>query len=61
MEQLYDAGIVGQEEQNKPRKILMSMEQFDEYISGNNKKRSNKGEENENRYSDCAGSYYASN
>ena len=38
MEQLYDAGIVGQEEQNKPRKILMSMEQFDEYISGNNKK-----------------------
>lgn len=36
MEQLYDAGIVGQEEQNKPRKILMSMEQFDEYISGNN-------------------------
>lgn len=38
MEQLYDAGIVGQEEQNKPRKILMSMEQFDEYILGNNKK-----------------------
>lgn len=36
MEQLYDAGVVGQEEQNKPRKILMSMEQFEGYISGNN-------------------------
>ena len=62
MEQLYDAGIVGQEEQNKPRKNtyehgtnLMSI--FQVII----KKRSNKGEENENRYSDCAGSYYASN
>ena len=40
MEQLYDAGIVGQEEANiNLEKLLMSMEQFDEYISGNNKRR----------------------
>ena len=30
MEQLYDAGVVGQEETNKPRKVIMSMEQFEQ-------------------------------
>ncbi len=34
MEQLYDAGVVGQEESNKPRKIIMSMEQFEQMVSG---------------------------
>ena len=29
MEQLYDAGVVGQEEQNKPRKVIMSIEEFE--------------------------------
>ena len=32
MDQLYDAGVVGPEEGTKPRKVLMSMEQFEEYI-----------------------------
>ena len=32
MDQLEDAGIVGPEEGTKPRKILMSMEEFDTYI-----------------------------
>ncbi|MFR4318842.1 MAG: DNA translocase FtsK [Eubacterium sp.] len=32
MEQLYDAGVVGQEEQNKPRRVIMSMEEFEEII-----------------------------
>lgn len=32
MEQLYDAGVVGEEEGTKPRKVLMSDEQFDQYI-----------------------------
>jgi len=37
MEQLYDAGIVGQEETNKPRRVLMSMEQFEiEFGDGDN-------------------------
>lgn len=32
MDQLADCGVVGEEEGTKPRKILMSMEQFEEYI-----------------------------
>ena len=32
MDQLSDAGVVGPEEGTKPRKVLMSMEQFEEYI-----------------------------
>ncbi len=32
MEQLADAGVVGEEEGTKPRKILMSPEQFEQYI-----------------------------
>ena len=36
MEQLYDAGVVGQEEVNKPRKVIMSMEEFEMMLGGNN-------------------------
>lgn len=32
MDQLCEAGVVGDEEGTKPRKVLMSMEQFEEYI-----------------------------
>lgn len=32
MDQLCEAGVVGEEEGTKPRKILMSMEQFEQYI-----------------------------
>ena len=32
MDQLYEAGIVGEEEGTKPRKILMSLEQLEQYI-----------------------------
>ena len=32
MDQLADAGVVGEEEGTKPRKVLMSMEQFEDYI-----------------------------
>lgn len=32
MDQLADAGVVGEEEGTKPRKVLMSMEQFEAYI-----------------------------
>ena len=32
MDQLYEAGIVGEEEGTKPRKVLMSMEQFEQFI-----------------------------
>ena len=32
MEQLYDAGVVGQEEVNKPRKVIMTMEEFDRIL-----------------------------
>ena len=32
MDQLADAGVVGEEEGTKPRKILMSMEEFEQYI-----------------------------
>lgn len=34
MEQLYDAGIVGQEETNKPRRVLMTIEDFETNFSG---------------------------
>ncbi len=36
MEQLYDAGVVGQEEINKPRKVIMSMEEFEELLNAAN-------------------------
>ena len=32
MDQLEEAGVVGPEEGTKPRRILMSMEQFEEYV-----------------------------
>lgn len=32
MDQLADAGVVGEEEGTKPRKVLMSMEQFEEFV-----------------------------
>ena len=32
MDQLEEAGVVGPEEGTKPRQILMSMEQFEEYV-----------------------------
>ncbi len=32
MDQLAEAGVVGEEEGTKPRKILMSSEQFDQYV-----------------------------
>ena len=32
MDQLCDAGVGGEEEGTKPRKVLMSMEQFEQYI-----------------------------
>ena len=31
MDQLAEAGVVGEEEGTKPRKILMSMEEFEEF------------------------------
>lgn len=34
MDQLCDAGVVGPEEGTKPRKILMTMEEFEAYLSG---------------------------
>lgn len=35
MDQLCDAGVVGEEEGTKPRKILMTMEQFEQYLNSN--------------------------
>ena len=35
MDQLADAGVVGPEEGTKPRKIIMSMEQFEDYLEQN--------------------------
>lgn len=35
MDQLCEAGVVGEEEGTKPRKVLMSMEQFEQYIENN--------------------------
>ena len=32
MDQLYEAGVVGEEEGTKPRKVLMTMEEFERYI-----------------------------
>ena len=32
MDQLCDAGVVGPEEGTKPRKVLMSMEEFQTYV-----------------------------
>jgi S-DNA-T family DNA segregation ATPase FtsK/SpoIIIE len=32
MDQLYEAGVVGPEEGTKPRKVLMSMEEFEQYV-----------------------------
>ena len=32
IDQLYDAGVVGPDEYTKPRKVLMSMEEFESYI-----------------------------
>ena len=32
MDQLCEAGVVGEEEGTKPRKVLMSMEEFEQYI-----------------------------
>ena len=32
MDQLFAAGVVGPEEGTKPRKILMSMEEFEKYM-----------------------------
>lgn len=32
MDQLYEAGVVGDEEGTKPRKVLMSMEEFEQYV-----------------------------
>ena len=34
MDQLAEAGVVGEEEGTKPRKVLMSMEEFENYIDG---------------------------
>jgi S-DNA-T family DNA segregation ATPase FtsK/SpoIIIE len=36
MDQLTDAGVVGPEEGTKPRKILMTMEEFEAYLSSEN-------------------------
>ena len=33
MDQLSEAGVVGPEEGTKPRKILMTEEQFEDYVS----------------------------
>ena len=35
MDQLAEAGVVGEEEGTKPRKVLMSMEQFENYLEEN--------------------------
>ena len=32
MDQLFEAGVVGPEEGTKPRQVLMSEEQFEQYI-----------------------------
>lgn len=36
MDQLYDAGIVGKDEGTKPRKVLMTEEQFEQYLEESN-------------------------
>lgn len=37
MDQLSEAGVVGPEEGTKPRKILMTMEEFEQYLNGDAK------------------------
>ncbi len=32
MDQLYESGVVGQEEMNKPRKVIMSLEEFEQIL-----------------------------
>ncbi len=32
MDQLAEAGVVGEEEGTKPRKVLMTMDEFDELL-----------------------------
>lgn len=32
MDQLYEAGVVGQEEMNKPRKVIMNLEEFEQIL-----------------------------
>ena len=46
MDQLCEAGIVGEEEGTKPRKVLMSEEQFEQYKEDYLQK----GNHYENRY-----------
>ena len=36
MDQLYEAGIVGKDEGTKPRKVLMTEEQFEQYLEESN-------------------------
>ena len=35
MDQLFEAGVVGPEEGTKPRKVLMTAGEFDQYVSEN--------------------------
>ena len=35
MDQLAEAGVVGPEEGTKPRKVLMTKEEFEEYLNSN--------------------------
>ena len=46
MDQLAEAGVVGEEEGTKPRKVLMSMEQFEEMLSNRAADRLKKMEDN---------------
>ena len=34
MDQLAEAGVVGPEEGTKPRKVLMALEEFNQFVSG---------------------------
>ena len=36
MDQLYEAGVVGSDEGTKPRKVLMTEEQFEQYLEESN-------------------------
>jgi len=35
MDQLNEAGVIGDEEGTKPRKVLMTMEEFEDYLANN--------------------------
>lgn len=35
MDQLGEAGVVGPEEGTKPRKVMMTMEEFEEFLKNN--------------------------